>query len=241
MDISALYRANRTEFGVLASSGLLNVNYRGDSTPNAYGGTFVFRSVGIERDLGGKFSYARHFPVSPKLSLAAGLGVGFINILPPATQTGKGLPPSRERSEQQEAVWDLSGGTALIHERFTAGIGILHLTEPHFDIFSQKVPRTWNGFLTAEIPIKAGLSVVPSLQVEHRPNRTPFQIQALARFDDTYETGLQYRRDGTISLVLRIEYPHFLIGYSFDAATQGVTTLNDNTHEMAIRFFVARN
>ncbi|HAN65561.1 MAG TPA: hypothetical protein DCQ34_04475 [Chitinophagaceae bacterium] len=196
-------------------------------------------------------TYAYHMGLSPRMNLAAGIGIGISNIslnadklqfynssVDPAVFTNGLLNRTR---------LDINAGLYLYSSDFFVGISALQVAPSKID-FSNNVIKQIEGksvphfFATAGYRMLLGenFNLIPSVMLKYvQPVPMQVELNAKLQYQDLIWVGGGYRhKDGATALAGFNVGNLFQVGYSYDYITSRLNTFTRGTHEIMIGFTI---
>lgn len=131
---------------------------------------------------------------------------------------------------------DFSTGLLINNEKWNAGIGIHHLTQPDEGLLgSSKLPRKYSihGSYVFSKTDSSKFSFAPSVLLKWQG---PFQSQIFtANFiHKNLRWGIGYRTGDAVLLMLGLGSKYFRFSYSYDLTISELSTATGGTHEMTM-------
>lgn len=192
---------------------------------------------------------ASHILDLPFAKLGLGLNVGFIQKSLngeklKAFDDGDPLIPDGEVSN---FIFDVGIGGYLYADKYYGGISVQHIPQGDLGYTTDgdgKYQRTYYFTGGYHYQLTPDWTISPSALVKTDITKTQFDINALAKLQETYWGGLGYRGGDAITLMLGMNLtPDLKLSYSYDIATQGKGSFSDGanvkqggSHEFFIRY-----
>ena len=196
-------------------------------------------------------TYAYHLGVTPKTSLAAGFGAGFVNlalntskldfvhtVIDPAVYTGNHLNRFRP---------DLIAGVYLYSANYFARISAQQII-PQRIAFSDNTVAKQEGRLIPHLFVTAGyrllvgedFNFIPSVMLKYvQPLPPQVDLNAKIQYHDVVWLGLSYRTGEGLAAMMGANISNTVnIGYSYDYTTSQLNTISKGTHEILVGFLI---
>ncbi|PMD98553.1 hypothetical protein BWI97_05200 [Siphonobacter sp. BAB-5405] len=192
-------------------------------------------------------SYALHLPITNRIKVATGVGMGFtqhtldfdlLHVLEPND-------PVIQQGKLNTFVPELNAGVLLYDPNFYVGFSASQLFFKKLDYGQTGTANyEWLGrlynhyFLTAgyRFEVDPDWAILPSVLVKSvRPLPLSFDINAKVAYQDRIWMGLSYRHQDAIVGLLGFNVNYKLnIGYSYDFTQSSVRMVSRGTHEIVV-------
>jgi type IX secretion system PorP/SprF family membrane protein len=247
------YRTTATSFDVPGE------NPRGNSYWEQYTAAQPHHGIGLQvvndhtgplNEFSAYATYAYHIGLSPKTSIAAGVGIGVSNLSIDASKLDFGdlqVDPSVYSSNAINTVKpDLNAGIYLYSSDYFIGLSAQQLipqkiefTDHTISTANKMVPHL---FTTAGYRFLIGddFNCIPSLMIKY-VQPLPIQVEANVKlqYQDVAWVGLSVRQQDGFAAMLGINVSNtFNIGYAYDYSTSALRTVSKGTHELMIGFLI---
>jgi type IX secretion system PorP/SprF family membrane protein len=193
-------------------------------------------------------TYAYHVGLSPRMNLAAGIGMGVSNLSLNTDQLRFNVavdPAVYTKGTINNYHFDMNAGLYLYSSDFFVGLSALQIVPSKID-FSNNTITTNNGkkvphlFATAGYRFLLGedFNLIPSVMVKYL-EPTPVQVEGNAKlqYRDLMWVGASYRHlDGVAAMVGLYVSNRFTVGYSYDYTTSRLNNYTKGTHEIVLGF-----
>lgn len=151
-------------------------------------------------------------------------------------------------------AFDISAGVLYTHKWFSAGISVLHITQPKITLgseggtdqeqveFETVLPR--QAYFTADsnIPLKNTLfSLQPSLLVRTDFSNFSAEVTMRATYNNFISFGIGYRYKDAISAMVAAEYKNFFLGYAYDYPMSAISKASSGSHEIVAGYRIKLN
>lgn len=211
------------------------------------GGMLLYDEMGPITRTTLQATYARHIPLTNRIKLAAGLGLGAgqqtidfdrLHLLDPSD-------PILQYGKQSVFIPDASAGLLLYSSDFYVGLSAnqLFFKKLNYRMQGQSV-QDWFGTLYQHYFLTAGYrfelteewAFLPSVLVKSvRPVPVSYDINAKISYQDRIWAGLSYRHKDAIVGLLGININYRLnLGYSYDFTMSNLRNVSRGTHEIVI-------
>ena len=206
-------------------------------------GTFQTTSVAA--------SYAYHTPLTKKLSMSAGIKVGFVqkSIDWQALTYGDMIDKNKgfvyESSEQagvdSRSNIDFSAGAMVFSERIFVGFAVNHLAQPQIGLTNQdaRLMRRYTGHAGVTIPIGgdnvSNLSLSPNVLFTSQDNFNQLNLGLYVK-KGLLTAGFWYRSNDAMIALIGIETAKYKIGYSYDITLSKLSQNSAGAHEVSFTF-----
>lgn len=232
-------------------------NYEG-YVPEAFGGlgfTLYGESLGQERNIVVRGSYAYRIPMSNGDQFQAGLGLGFYNkrlgaewiAIDPVVDD-----PVIPNNETSDGSFDMNFG--LMYQRsdeFYAGLSMTHLTGADLDQLSISMARHLYFMGGYNFPLSGDELVLrTNVLAKTDFNASIFDINANVLYDNMFWGGVSFRPGDAIAPMVggmyswetqgangRDRIPQkIMVGYSYDITTSEIKNYSDGSHELFVTY-----
>lgn len=205
---------------------------------------------GFEEVINPVASISYRYPLKNGHTLAAGLGVGFMQKslagdklkpleandpkIPNVAVTGSALDVDFGLYYTMPNIWVLNDAYA--------GLSATHLTQGD-------VEYSWAGytvnnpmamhfyFMTgASYSISPNLAVEPNILVKSDIAKTSADFNAMVVYNQRIKGGLTYRTADAVSILGGYQFSNFYVGYSYDLTTSNIISYSSGSHEIVVRY-----
>lgn len=162
--------------------------------------------------------------------------------------------PDLPTSDVGGNAFDISAGLTYTHKYFTAGISVLHITEPTVTMgdendassesveFQTTLPRMAYLTVDGNIPLKNSLfSLQPSVMVRTDFTKWVPEAQMRATYNRFLSFGAGYRYKEAISIMVAAEFKNFFLGYAYDYPLSAIGKASSGSHELVAGYNVKLN
>lgn len=190
----------------------------------------------------GQYAYKKKFKNNV---LNLGVQLGMLNIGFDADKIH--IPKDQETEIDVPAVtgdagsaFDAGLGVSWIAPKYYAGLGIMHILEPTFelsDTYSSYVVRSY--YLTGgyNIDLRNPLyELRPSFLLKSDGILTQFEVTARMVYNKMFNGGLSWRKDDGLIFLLGFSHKGFDVGYAYDLSTSEIAKASSGSHEIFLRY-----
>lgn len=215
----------------------------------------LYRNLGVSAQLSYKFKFL-------KGTWSVGIQPGLYNTkfkgsdvyIPEGDDFHQPDDPDLPTSDVSGNAFDISAGVLYTHKYFSAGISVLHITEPTVTMddeggsdsetveFQAVLPR--QAYFTADgnIPLRNTLfSLQPSLLVRTDFSNFSGEVTMRATYNKFISFGVGYRYKEAISAMVAAEFKNFFIGYAYDYPMSAIAKASSGSHEIVVGYMVKLN
>jgi type IX secretion system PorP/SprF family membrane protein len=195
-------------------------------------------------------TYAYHLGLTPRTSLAAGIGVGVTNISLNANKLSFDVPvdPAVGTSGYLNTLRpDFTAGVYLYSADYFAGISAQQVVPQKVEFVENSVKKTTGKsvphlFATAgyRFLLSDDINVIPSAMVKFvYPAPPQYEANAKIQYRDFLWGGVSYRHKDGVSAMAGINVSNlFNIGYAYDYTISRLNTFTKGTHEVVLGFLI---
>ncbi len=185
-------------------------------------------------------AYAIHLPLSRKMRLAFGLGLGAFQYRFDASQIFVPNPndPVINQSQSEFVFPDIQAGAWLYTKNWFVGFAGDHLTNPTLNDIGTDVQIKPNFNLMMGRIYKGGdkMSYIPAALFKFVGNSKPaLDVNFWADYDNRVALGLGFRSEDAVSGMMKFNFlDYFTLAYAYDFTYSRVRYGSANTHEIIL-------
>ena len=215
----------------------------------------LYRNLGVSAQVSYKFKFLKGV-------WSVGIQPGFYNTkfkgsdvyIPEGDDFHQPDDPELPTSDVSGNAFDLSAGLTYTHKYFSAGLSVLHITEPTITMgnegnssnesveFQATLPRMAYFTLDGNIPIKNSLfSLQPSMMLRTDFSRFVPEVQMRSTYNRFISFGVGYRYKEAVSVMVGAEFKNFFLGYAYDYPLSAITKASSGSHEIVVGYNVKLN
>jgi type IX secretion system PorP/SprF family membrane protein len=208
--------------------------------PELYGGiglSLINDQVGFERTLNFKAMYSYPVELQTGMSLALGLGVGFVNKTIDGTKlvVEDKSDPYAFTHKTSSMKPDFNFGAELNTSDYAIGLASTHLDRGVKGSTLKKNPRHYYLYGKYKFIINDEVFLVPYVLVKSSFYRTQFDINALVYYRKMLWGGLSYRTSSSVVFLLGYQInKEWRVGYSYDYTVGKIRTYAGGSHELMV-------
>ncbi|WP_245531765.1 PorP/SprF family type IX secretion system membrane protein [Anaerophaga thermohalophila] len=191
------------------------------------------------------FSYAYRVNITEKTILSMGLNGGLYNYhVGLSSLNVDETDPSFSKDLEQKFIPNAGFGLYLYSPKYYAGVSLPRLFQT--ELGNNNSPEEQMHTLKRHFFVMAGFDVNVGSQMVLKPSfitriveGAPFSADITARLllRETYEAGVSYRPDESLSLLVGMHInPQLLIGYAYDFSSADMRPFNNGSHEIVVSY-----
>jgi len=225
----------------------INAHQRIDAISNERG-IIHGAGINIEADNTGPSSrtaanlnYAIHVPLTRKVRISFGVGIGALQYRLDASLLNVPNPqldPLTQRSQAEFVFPDIKAGIWLYSKYWFAGFSGSHLTNPTLQdigIDTQLQPN-FNLMAGKIFTSPNKMSYIPAAQLKFTGNSVPsIDVNFWADYDNRVALGVGFRSQDAVSGMLKFNFlDYFTIAYAYDFTYSKMRFGSSNSHEIIL-------
>ena len=215
----------------------------------------LYQNLGVSAQVSYKFKFLKGV-------WSVGIQPGFYNTkfkgsdvyIPEGDDFHQPDDPELPTSDVSGNAFDLSAGLTYTHKYFSAGLSVLHITEPTITMgnegnsssesveFQATLPRMAYFTLDGNIPVKNSLfSLQPSVMLRTDFSRFVPEVQMRSTYNRFISFGVGYRYKEAVSVMVGAEFKNFFLGYAYDYPLSAIAKASSGSHEIVVGYNVKLN
>lgn len=234
------------------NSVVFNAEAKIKSISSGVGISYEHDAIGFNRSNYLRLNYAYQYPINNVGTIAAGLGLGMINIgnnatwIPPDSYSDVLIPPSGASATN----FDMNFGLYFKGvQGYYVGFSASHLTSPDLKNISYKsVPHMFilGGWDIDNVASTPDLTYRPSFLVKVGGPVVTFDINFNVLWRNMLWGGVSYRLQDAVALMVGYQHKFTTgengdnsmvkVGYSFDIMTNGLNKYGYGSHEIFLHY-----
>lgn len=159
-------------------------------------------------------------------------------------------PGTLQVNAAKRQLADLNAGIAWSGRQFTAGLSVLHLTQPAFDavpdsiaagdllsdLARSHIPRSWHLMAGYNISLFSPLEIQPMVRVQTDLHVTQLQATLRLTYDRRFSGGLSWLSDDGTTFFAGATLQGMEVGYAYRLHTAGMGKVSNGSHELFLRY-----
>lgn len=224
------------------------------SISSGVGLTFEHDAIGFNRSNYLRLNYAYHYDINKVGTVAAGLGLGMINVgtnatwIPPDSYGDALLPGGPNGGNVSATNFDMNFGLYFKgYQGYYVGFSVTHLTKPdlktlNFESVNHFYVLGGYRFNPASTP---KFDFEPSVLVKFISGVTTFDINFTATWNKMLWAGMSYRFQDALAIMVGYQMNMksqngnqngFKVGYAFDIVTSQLNQYSYGSHEIFLNY-----
>ncbi len=197
-------------------------------------------NVGPTSSTSAQLAYAVHLPLSRKVRISFGVGIGALQYRLDVSQltVPNAGDPVLQNSDSELVFPDISGGVWLYSKYWFIGLSGAHLTNPTFDDIGTDTQLQPNFNLMAGRIFESGerMSYIPAAQLKFTGNSKPsLDVNFWADYDNRVALGVAFRSEDAVAGMLKFNFlDYFTLAYAYDFTYSKVRFGSSNSHEIIL-------
>ncbi len=175
--------------------------------------------------------------------LSLGLRLGIISQSFDGSKVDIPETPDHNPSDEEIPQTNVSGmgvdagfGAFYRHKYFDVSLSTTHLTAPSIELDEKsivKIPRVFYLTVGSNIMLKNPLfEVYPSVMLKTTMQFTQFDASMRLRYNKMFWTGLSYRVNDAVVVMIGGEFKSIRVGYAYDIGTSALAKVSGGSHEV---------
>jgi type IX secretion system PorP/SprF family membrane protein len=209
---------------------------------------FMQDQLGVENNVSVNLSYAYHLDLGMG-RLGIGLRAGFMdkqidfsNFNPPDGNAGG--DPALSSGEENHIFFDFSlGAYYMMDDEFWAGLSVSQLRQATGQIgeqteYSLRRHIYATGGYSFQLPANPSYVISPSAFVKTDLASVQIDVNTLITYNNRFYTGVSYRLQDAVVIMLGVKLDQISIGYSYDITTSALGSMGRSygSHEILLQY-----
>jgi type IX secretion system PorP/SprF family membrane protein len=204
--------------------------------------TVIRDEIGVHKNTNILTNYAYHLNVAERTFLSFGLQVGLTNLKSDYASLASAPLDPKLANSINETMLDFGAGLYLRSPRFSLGLsspGLLSRTVTVNDSVAVNFKKAnFMGVARYRFTLSDNIDMEPGLMIKYFTT-LPFSYDVNLNFiyRSVLTTGLSYRKDESIDLILRLQItPQLQFGYAYDYPINNAARLSSASHELMLNY-----
>jgi type IX secretion system PorP/SprF family membrane protein len=206
-------------------------------------GAVLFNDVtGPISRTGTQLSYAYNVDISSTYKLSFGLSASVFQFLfdgNKATLHDNTFDPAALGGIEKSLVYDATLGTYLFNENYYFGFSLPQLIQSKINLETDKNNLKRHYFFTSgyNYTINNQFDILPSVMLKSTDaSPLQFDLNLRAIYNKNFWTGLSYRNQDAVVIMLGMDYENYSFGYSFDRTISDINSYTAGSHGFMISY-----
>lgn len=211
------------------------------------GMSLIHDRIGVHKNTNAVSSYAYHLRAGKKAFVSFGLQAGVKTFKSDYPSIDAGTNDPLLARYIKVAKLSLGAGMYYRSPKLDAGVSFPGLLSRKLNLNDTSIVKFRNadvlGYLRYRIPLSSSFVLQPSALIKFFPGLpTSFDANMMLIYKQVLSTGISYRDDESLDLVIKIQLTVRLeAGYSYDYPIGNGTLLNASSHELMLHYVFRKN
>ena len=210
-------------------------------------GAVLFNDVtGPISQTGAQLSYAYNIDIPSTYKLSFGLSASVFQFLFDGNKAilhDNTIDPAALGGIEKSLVYDATLGVYLFNEKYYFGFSLPQLTQSKINLETDKNNLIRHYFFTSgyNYNINDQFDLLPSVIIKST-DVTPFQVDLNFRaiYNKKFWSGLSYRNQDAVAIMLGMDYENYSFGYNFDRTISDINLHTSGSHGFIMSYKIRK-